>query len=158
MRALDPEVVNAVWAAVEALIPERVNNHPLGCHRRRIPDRVCFEGILIRLATGCSWEDAERLSRTAVSDTTLRERRDEWIAAGVFDALADEALAAYDRVVGVDLSEAAVDGSTHKAPCGARAPGPTPPTGGNWAGSGRHSPTATASPWAGPRKGRTATT
>ena len=62
-RALDPEVVNAVWTAVEGLIPPRIDSHPLGCHRRRIPDRTCFEGILIRLATGCSWEDTERLMR-----------------------------------------------------------------------------------------------
>jgi transposase len=126
MRALDPEVVDAVWAAVEGLIPPRVENHPLGCHRRRIPDRVCFEAILIRLAIGCSWEDAERLSRTPVSDTTLRDRRDEWVAAGVFDALVDQALNAYDRVVGLDLSDSAVDGSTHKAPCGGDGTGPSP--------------------------------
>jgi transposase len=126
MRALDPEVVDAVWAAVEGLLPPRVENHPLGCHRRRIPDRVCFEAILIRLAMGCSWEDAERLSHTPVSDTTLRDRRDEWVAAGVFDALVDQALHAYDRVVGLDLSDSAVDGSTHKAPGGGDGTGPSP--------------------------------
>lgn len=48
MRALEPEVANAVWAAVEALIPKREDTHPLGCHRRRISDRICFRGILIR--------------------------------------------------------------------------------------------------------------
>jgi hypothetical protein len=41
MRALDPEVVDAVWAAVEALVPTTVDEHPLGCHRPRIPNRVC---------------------------------------------------------------------------------------------------------------------
>jgi transposase len=44
------------------------------------------------LATGCSWEDAERLCGK-VSDTTVRERRDDWIAAGVFDRIANEAIA-----------------------------------------------------------------
>ena len=53
MRALDPEVVDAVWAAVEALLPPADDSHPLGCHNPRIDDRVCFEAILIRLATGC---------------------------------------------------------------------------------------------------------
>jgi hypothetical protein len=33
-----------------------------------------------------------------VSDTTMRLRRDEWIAAGVFDALEEEALRAYDKI------------------------------------------------------------
>jgi len=126
MRALDPEVVNAVWTAVEGLIPEPVDGHPLGCHRPRVPDRTCFEGILIRLALGCSWEDTERLLAHRVSDTTLRTRRDEWIQAGVFDALVEEAIAAYDRIIELDLSEVAVDGSQHKAPCGGEGTGPSP--------------------------------
>jgi len=42
MRALEPEVVDAVWAAVEALLPKRDDDHPLGCHRPRVPDRLCF--------------------------------------------------------------------------------------------------------------------
>lgn len=127
MRAFDPEVVDAVWEAVEALLPARpVDEHPLGCHRTRVPDRVCFEGILIRLVTGCAWVDAEQLLGGAVSDTTLRVRRDEWLAAGVFDRLAVEALAAFDRVVGLDFSECAVDGSQHKAPAGGEGTGRNP--------------------------------
>jgi hypothetical protein len=72
--------------------------------------------MLIRLVTGCSWVDAERLIGGAVSDRTLRSRRDEWERAGVFTAVAEEALAAYDKIIGFDLSESAVDGSQHKAP------------------------------------------
>lgn len=127
MRALEPSVIDAVWQAVEALLPTPpADAHPLGCHRRRVPDRVCFQGILIRLVTGCAWVDVERLLDGAVSDTTLRARRDEWLAAGVFDALVDEAIAAYDRIIGLDLSECAVDGSQHKAPTGGEGTGPSP--------------------------------
>lgn len=127
MRALDPEVVDAVWAAVEPLLPAApADDHPLGCHRARIPDRVCFEGILIRLVTGCAWVDVEQIMGRCVSDTTLRDRRDEWIRAGVFDRLVDEAVAGYDRVVGLDLSECSVDGSQHKAPLGGDGTGPSP--------------------------------
>ena len=61
--------------------------------------------------TGCSWVSAEHVLGGRVSDTTLRARRDEWIDAGVFDALVSEALAGYDRIVGLDLSEVSVDGS-----------------------------------------------
>ncbi len=61
-----------------------------------------------------------------VSDTTLRARRDEWIREGVFDDLVDEALASYDRIVGLDLTETAVDGSQHKAPCGGAGTGRNP--------------------------------
>ena len=126
MRALDQEVVDAVWSAVEALIPKPDVTHPLGCHRRRASDRDCFWGIVIRLATGCSWEDAERLLDGRVSDTTLRSRRDEWVKAGVFDRIADEAVAAMDRIIGLDLSDVAVDASIHKAPCGGEGTGPSP--------------------------------
>lgn len=127
MRALEPEVVNAIWEAVRARLPEPpADGHPLGCHRPRVADRVCFEGILIRLVTGCAWVDAERLLGGAVSDTTLRARRDDWLAAGVFDAVADEALAAYDRIIGLGLGDCAVDGSLHKAPCGGEGTGPSP--------------------------------
>lgn len=126
MRALQPEVIDAVWAAVEPLLPATTDEHPLGCHRRRVPDRVCFHGILIRLVTGCAWVDAERLLNGAVSDTTLRGRRDLWLAAGVFETLVDEALAAYDRVIGFDFSECSVDGSQHKAPAGGQGTGPNP--------------------------------
>ena len=72
MRALDPEVVDAVWAAIEPLLPVRVDTHPLGCHRQRSRTAICFEVMLVRLVTGCSWEDAERLCGNKVSDTTVR--------------------------------------------------------------------------------------
>lgn len=126
MRALEPEVVDAIWAAVEPLIPPAPRTHPLGCHRPRVPDRLCFWGILVRLVTGCSWTTAEALLHYKVSDTTLRARRDEWVTAGVFDQLREHALHAYDRIVGLDLSEVAIDGSLHKAPCGGEGTGHNP--------------------------------
>ncbi len=55
--------------------------------------------ILIRLVTGASWADIEAVMDFAVSDTTLRARRDDWIDAGVFDQLAAEAITAYDRIL-----------------------------------------------------------
>ena len=100
MRALDPEVENAVWEAVEALLPEREVNHPMGGHRRRIPDRVCFRGVLVRLVTGCSWVSAERLLGGAVSGTTLRARRDEWTDAGARPARRGVDLPALDGAPG----------------------------------------------------------
>ena len=41
MRALDPEVKEAVWQAIEPIIPVPVDHHPLGRHRRRKSDRAC---------------------------------------------------------------------------------------------------------------------
>jgi transposase len=123
--ALEPRVVDAIWAALEAHLPPRPpDTHPLGCHRPRISDRDCFTGILVRLVTGCSWDVAARL--TPAGETTLRNRRTEWLKAGVFTKLLEEALAGYDRIIGLDLSEVALDGSLHKAPCGGEGTGPNP--------------------------------
>jgi hypothetical protein len=80
--------------------------------------------MLVRLVTGCSWDVASRL--TPASETTLRNRRTEWLAAGVFDTVLEEAIAGYDRIIGLDLSEVAVDGSLHKPPCGGDGTGPNP--------------------------------
>jgi len=126
MRALETEVVDAVWAAVEPLLPPPDRSHPLGCHRPRVPDRVCFRGILIRLVTGASWVDIEAILNHQVSDTTLRARRNEWIDAGVFESLKNEAIAAFDRIIGLDLDHVALDGSLHKAPYGGEGTGPNP--------------------------------
>jgi hypothetical protein len=91
-----------------------------------VPDRVCFRGLLIRLVTGASWVDIEAILDHQASDTTLRARRDEWINAGVFERLKAEALAAFDRIVGLDLDDVALDGSLHKAPYGGEGTGPNP--------------------------------
>lgn len=125
-RAMDPEVATAVWATIEPILPPPDDSHPLGCHNPRIADELCFRGILIRLVTGSSWVDIEAIMGFTVSDTTLRARRDEWIDAGVFDQLAAEATAAYDRILELDLDVVAVDGSLHKAPYGGEGAGKSP--------------------------------
>lgn len=125
-RALDPEVFEAIWDTIEPLLPEPDKSHPLGCHNPRTPDRLCFRAIMIRLVTGSSWVDIEAILDWEVSDTTIRKRRDEWEKAGVFDQLCAQALDAYDRIIGLDLSEVAIDGSIHKAPCGGEETGKNP--------------------------------
>lgn len=125
-RALDPEVVDAIWEAIEPILPPSDTSHPIGCHRQPVPDKVCFRGILIRLVTGSSWVDIEAIMNFEVSDTTLRRRRDEWIEAGVFHRLETEARAAYDRILELDLDVVAIDGSLHKAPYGGEGTGKNP--------------------------------
>ena len=125
MLALDPTVVDAIWQSFAAYLPKRGHtNHPLGCHRPRISDRDCFEAILFRLVTGCSWDVAGRLGKGG--ETTLRRRRDEWVAVDAFQHLVEEAIKAFDKVIGLDLSEVSVDGSLHKAPMGGEGTGPNP--------------------------------
>jgi hypothetical protein len=65
-----------------------------------------------------SWSSAlayERIADRSCSATTLRRRRDEWIDAGVMERLRGMVLEAYDRMIGFDLSDVAVDCCITKA-------------------------------------------
>jgi transposase len=121
--ALPPYIIEPVWQQFAALLPERKVNHPLGCHRPRIPDRVVFEKLVQVLVFGCAYH---RIADESCSATTLRDRRDEWIELGVIDALREVVLEAYDRLIGLELSEVAVDCCITKAPCGGEKAGISP--------------------------------
>jgi transposase len=123
MPAVPPYIIEPIWEQFCALLPEREVNHPLGCHRPRIPDRVVFEKLVQVLVFGCAYW---RISEQGCSATTLRRRRDEWIEAGAMDALEGIVLEAYDRIVGLELSEVAVDCCITKAPCGGEKSGRSP--------------------------------
>ena len=123
MPALPPYLIEPIWQQFSALLPERRTSHPLGCHRPRIPDHVVFEKLVQVLVFGCAYE---RIADGRCSATTLRDRRDEWIELGVMDALRELALEAYDRIVGLELPDVAVDCCITKAPCGGEKAGRSP--------------------------------
>jgi transposase len=121
--AVPPYLIEPIWQQFAALLPEREVNHPLGCHRPRIPDRVVFEKLVEVLVFGCAYH---RIADESCSATTLRDRRDEWIELGVIEALREAVLEAYDRFIGLELSELAVDCCITKAPCGGEKAGRNP--------------------------------
>jgi transposase len=121
--ALPSSVIDPIWDQFAALLPEREVVHPLGCHRPRIPDRVVFDKLVQVLVLDVSYA---KIADSTCSATTLRSRRDEWIDAGVFEAVEQLCLQAYDRVVGLNLEHIAVDGCITKAPCGGEAAGKSP--------------------------------
>jgi transposase len=121
--ALPPYLIEPIWQQFKALIPERRTTHPLGCHRPRIPDRVVFEKLVQVLVFGCAYG---RIADGTCSATTLRDRRDEWIGLGVMDALRESALESYDRFVGLEVADVAVDCCITKAPCGGEKAGRSP--------------------------------
>ena len=126
MPALPSWLTTPLWDQFAALIPARPvvdPTHPLGCHRRRISDRIVFDKLIQVLRFGCSYE---AIADTTCSATTIRNRRDEWIKAGLFAALKQIALDAYDRIVGLILDQIAVDGCITKAPGGGECAGPSP--------------------------------
>jgi transposase len=110
--ALPPYIIEPIFEQFEALLPKREVDHPLGCHRPRIPDRVIFAKLVQVLVFGCAYW---RIADEKCSATTLRRRRDEWIEAGVMDALEEVARDSYDRYVGLDLADVAVDCCITKA-------------------------------------------
>jgi transposase len=121
--AISPYIIEPIWAQFRALLPERKADHPLGCHRPRIPDYVVFEKLVQVLVFGCAYW---RIADEECSATTLRRRRDEWIEAGVMDDLEDLARETYDRTIGLDLADVAVDCCITKAPCGGEKAGRSP--------------------------------
>ena len=102
-----PSVLEPLWDQFAALLPHRDDAHPLGCHRPRIPDRVVFDKRIQVLVFGCS---DRRIADQACSATTLRRRRDEWIALGLAEQVRLLVLTAYDRLFGLELEHLAVDG------------------------------------------------
>jgi len=121
--ALPPYLIEPIWQQFSALLPEHRTDHPLGCHRSRIPERVVFEKLVQVLVFGCAYE---RIAEEGCSESTLRRRRDEWIELGVMERLREICLDAYDRLIGLELSEVAVDGCITKAPCGGEKAGKSP--------------------------------
>jgi hypothetical protein len=109
--ALPSCILQPLWDQFAALLPQRHDPHPLGCHRRRIPDRVIFDKLIQVLVFGCGYR---RIEDTTCSATTLRRRRDEWIALGLGERLHLLVLSAYDRMLALALDTLAVDGCITK--------------------------------------------
>ncbi len=123
MPAIQPYIIEPIWEQFRALLPERKVDHPLGCRRPRIPDHVVFEKLVQILVFGCAYR---RIADESCSASTLRRRRDEWVEAGVMAALEELAREAYDRTVGLDLADVAVDCCITKAPRGGEKAGKSP--------------------------------
>ncbi len=126
MPAIPSWLLEPLWDQFAALLPDRPRyapSHPLGCHRPRIDDRIVFGKLVQVLRFGCSYE---AIADCTCSATTIRGRRDEWIAAGIFAQLKQVALEAYDRIAGLVLDEIIVDGCITKAPGGGECAGRSP--------------------------------
>ena len=123
MPALPSCLTEPIWEQVRPLLPDHHDDHPLGCHRPRIPDRVVFDLLINALVFGAGYR---RIADERCSATTPRRRRDEWVAAGVMDRLEQLARHGYDRMIGLELDDVAVDGCATKAPCGGEVAGRNP--------------------------------
>lgn len=126
MPVLPACLLEPLWVQFSALLPEHPvvsPMHPLGCHRPRISDRVVFEHVIAALVHGSGYE---RIASPGCSDRTIRRRVHEWATAGLAEQVQTLALQAYDRMIGLDLDELAVDGCLTKSPGGGEAAGRSP--------------------------------
>src|SRR6266540_6118650 len=126
MPALPSWLTTPLWDQFAALLPQPPTyhpDHPLGCHQPRVADRVIFDKLVQVLVFGCGYR---KIADQTCSATTIRDRRDQWSAVGVFATLELLVLGAYDRMIGLDLDDLAVDGCITKAPCGGDAAGRSP--------------------------------
>jgi hypothetical protein len=124
--AIPSSPLEPVWVEFAAVLPDRPEfdpTHPLGCHRRRIPDRVVFAHVVDALVHGSGYE---RIATVGCSDRTIRRRLALWAQMGIGQQVHALALAAYDRMIGLGLNDLSVDGAITKAPCGGDKAGPSP--------------------------------
>jgi hypothetical protein len=119
--AIPPCIQEPRWDQVTALMQSSQVHHPLGCHRQRIPDRVVFDKLIQLLVFGCGYR---RIADHTCSATTLRRRRDEWIALGAADRLHRLTLAVHDRLHGLDLEHLRWTAASPR-PCGGQVAGPS---------------------------------
>src|ERR1700687_2256108 len=116
--AIPSWLLEPLWDQFAALLPDRPvydPAHPLGCHKPRIADRIIFEKLIQVLRFGCSYAS---IADCTCGATTVRDRRDEWILAGIFGQLRQIAREPYDRIIGLALEDLAVDRCIAKAPGG----------------------------------------
>jgi transposase len=124
--AVPVSLIEPIWAQFVVLLPDRPEvapTHPLGCHRRRVPDRVVFEHVVDAMVHGSGYE---RIASPGCSDRTIRRRMHEWAAADLTQQLHALVLAQYDRMIGLELEDVAIDGCITKAPSGGEAAGRSP--------------------------------
>jgi len=88
-----------------------------------MPDRQAFTAIVYVLRTGIQWN---ALPCELGASSTVHDHFQEWEEAGVFKALWQAGLCAYDEMQGIQWEWQAVDGVMTKAPFGQGAAGPNP--------------------------------
>lgn len=126
MPAVPVSLIEPIWAQFSALLPDHPEvdpTHPLGCHRQRIPDRIIFGHVVAALVHGSGYE---RIATPGCSDRTIRRRLRAWAELGLMPKLHALVLIQYDRMVGLELEDVAVDGCITKAPGGGEVAGRSP--------------------------------
>lgn len=105
-------VKDKFWERLKALLPM-----PQGSGRRPTRDKECFEGIIFVLRTGCQWSE---LPKEYPPKSTVHDRLQSWVKAGIFKKLWAELLVEYDEKEGLDWQWLSIDTSSVKSPLGGK--------------------------------------
>ncbi|HEX2951924.1 MAG TPA: IS5 family transposase [Armatimonadota bacterium] len=119
--APDYQIPDELWQRIAPLLPKPKPKKKPG--RPRMDDRQALTAIFYLLRTGCQWE---ALPRCLGARSTVHDRFQEWRAAGFFQHLWQEGLAAYDAVEGLDWEWQSMDAAMTKAPLGGKDTGHNP--------------------------------
>ena len=101
---------DTLWELIEKVLAVYDPPHRLG--RPRADARLCFDGIIFRLRTGCQWN---HLPREFGDRTTVYRAFVRWEQKGIFDILWAILLTKCDDLQGVDWHWQSADGCLGKA-------------------------------------------
>jgi putative transposase len=114
-------IPDPMWEQVQELLPKEKEPGTPG--RPPVPFRTVLNGILFVLRTGCHWN---AVPAAFGSGSTCHRRFQQWIGAGLFEAVVQRLLRLYDELCGIDWTWQAADAKTLPAPLGGGQTGPNP--------------------------------
>jgi len=114
-------IPNDLWDKVRPLLGREKQAGTVG--RPCVPHRICLDGILFVLRTGCQWKHAPR---EFGSGSTLHRRFQQWVGRGVFKRIWRLLVKEYGELRGIRWRWQALDSATTKAPLGGEATGKSP--------------------------------
>jgi len=86
-------ISDALWEQIEPLLPPGLPKPRTG--RPRMDDRKAMEAILYVLRTNCAWK---ALPRSLGAKSTVHDRFQEWLKAGVFQRMWQAGVLTYDEL------------------------------------------------------------
>jgi putative transposase len=108
-------IPDELWRRIEPLLPAKPPQPQGG--RPWTRDRQAMDGIFYVLRTGCQWK---ALPRTIGAASTVHDRFQQWVKAGVFERLWAAGVLEYDALKGIEWEWQALDGAMTKAPLGGK--------------------------------------
>ncbi len=120
---MDTLVNDPLWNAVAPWLPVHPPSPQGG--QRRVPDRLCLNGIVFVLREGLRWQSLP-IALGWGSGSTCWRRFDEWTAAGVWEAAHVALVTALGEQGLLNLERAVIDSSSQRAVRGGAHTGPNP--------------------------------